>query len=82
MGKLHGTIAVSTLADGYGFIDPDQGGGQLLVRLDNIDSDLQLPVGEAVEYVLGAGSFAVEAVEVSPLSGGPRDHPGVRLLTL
>jgi cold shock CspA family protein len=59
------------LADGYGFIEPDHGGGQLLVRLDSIDSDLQLRVGEAVEYALAAGSFAVEAVDVCPLPVEP-----------
>lgn len=63
-GKLHGTIAVSALTDGYGFIEPDGGGGQLLVRLSSIDCDLHLRVGEAVEYALAAGSFAVEAVDV------------------
>jgi cold shock CspA family protein len=64
-GKLHGTVAVSALADGFGFIEPDGGGGQLLVRLSSIDRDLR--VGEAVEYVVAAGSFAVEAVDVRAL---------------
>jgi cold shock CspA family protein len=67
VGKLHGTIAVAALADGYGFIEPDDGSGQLLVRLSSIDSDSQLRVGEAVDYVLASGSFAIEAVDVRAL---------------
>jgi cold shock CspA family protein len=67
VGKLRGTIAVSALADGYGFIEPDDGSGQLLVRLSSIDSDAQHRVGEAVDYVLASGSFAVEAVDVRAL---------------
>jgi cold shock CspA family protein len=63
-GTFHGTLAVSALADGYGFIQPDDGGGQLLVRLGSIDAGCRLRVGEAVEYMLAAGSFAVEAVGV------------------
>jgi cold shock CspA family protein len=62
--KLHGTVAVSALTDGYGFIEPDDGSGQLLVRSASIDSEFQLPVGEVVEYLLGTGSFAIEAVDV------------------
>jgi cold shock CspA family protein len=65
--RLHGTIAVSALADGFGFIEPHNGGGQLLVRRKSISSDLQLRVGEAVEYVLASGSFAIEAVDVRAL---------------
>jgi cold shock CspA family protein len=65
--KLHGTVAVSALADGYGFIEPDDGSGQLLVRSASIDSDFQLGVGEAVEYLLANGSFAIEAVDVRVL---------------
>jgi cold shock CspA family protein len=65
VGKLLGTIAVSALADGYGFIQPDGGGGQVLVRSESIDSSVRLRVGDNVRYELAAGSFAVEAVAVT-----------------
>lgn len=54
--------------DGYGFIEPARGGGQVLVRLSSIDSDVRLRVGERVSYLLSAGSFALEAVAVTPLA--------------
>jgi cold shock CspA family protein len=66
---LHrGTIAIAPLLGGYGFIDPDHGGGQLLFRGESSPGDLQLQIGEAVQYAVTAGSFAVEAVGVRRLS--------------
>jgi hypothetical protein len=47
----------------------------VLVRLDSIDSGFQLRVGEAVEYVLAAGSFALEAVDVCPLPAELTERP-------
>jgi len=35
---LRGTIAVSAELDGFGFIEPDRGGGQLLVRSSSIEA--------------------------------------------
>jgi cold shock CspA family protein len=67
-GELRGTIAVTADEDGYGFIEPLDGGGQLLVRLGSINSGLRLRVGENVRYTLAPGSFALEAVAVSRLS--------------
>ena len=67
-GELRGTIAVVAGADGYGFIEPARGGGQVLVRLSSIDSDVRLRVGESVSYTLSAGSFALEAVTVTALT--------------
>ena len=67
-GELCGTIAVVVGADGYGFIEPTDGGGQVLVRLSSIDSDVRLRVGERVSYMLSEGSFALEAVAVSPFT--------------
>ena len=59
----HGTLAVSAEPDGYGFIDPAGGGGQLLVRQGSIEG-VGLSVGDAVQYSVSYGSFAVEAVSV------------------
>lgn len=74
--KRHGTVAVSALTNGYGFIEPDDGSGELLVRLSSIDSDVPPRVGEGVEYQLAAGSFAIEAVDVRalPVSAHPNAH--------
>jgi cold shock CspA family protein len=66
--ELCGTIAVVAGPDGYGFIEPARGGGQVLVRLSSIDSDVRLRVGERVSYTLSVGSFALEAVAVTPLA--------------
>ena len=63
-GRRHrGTLAVSAKGDGYGFIEPAAGGGQLLVRQDNIEA-AELRVGDVVQYAISSGSFAVEAVSV------------------
>jgi cold shock CspA family protein len=69
-GEFCGTIAVVAGTDGYGFIEPARGGGQVLVRLSSIDSDVRLRVGERVSYTLSVGSFALEAVAVAPLPDG------------
>lgn len=58
-----GTLAVSAEPDGYGFIEPASGGGQLLVRQDSIEAG-ELRVGDVVQYALSSGSFSVEAVSV------------------
>jgi len=64
---LRGTIVVSPEPDGYGFVEPDCGGGQVLFRGSSIESGLRLRVGEAVRYALADGSFALEAVGVTLL---------------
>jgi cold shock CspA family protein len=64
---FRGTIAVSPEPDGYGFVEPDGGGGQVLVRAESIESGLRLRVGQAVRYSLADGSFALEAVAVRRL---------------
>jgi cold shock CspA family protein len=61
--RLHsGTLAVSAEPDGYGFIEPAAGGGQLLVRKASIAGELR--VGDVVQYAVSWGSFALEAVSV------------------
>jgi cold shock CspA family protein len=77
VADLHrGTLAVSAEPDGYGFIEPAAGGGQLLVRQDSIEA-ADLCVGDVVQYSVSSGSFAVEAVSVQPArdDGGPREQP-------
>jgi cold shock CspA family protein len=69
---LRGTIAVSAELDGFGFIEPDRGGGQLLVRSSSIEAGLRLRVGEPVRYVLAGGTFALEAVAVKPVQDRSR----------
>jgi cold shock CspA family protein len=66
VAPLHqGTLAVSAEPDGYGFIEPAAGGGQLLVRQDSIEG-AELCVGDVVQYAVSSGSFAVEAISVRP----------------
>jgi cold shock CspA family protein len=63
---FRGTVAASAEA-GFGFIEPDDGGGQLLVRARSIHTDRELCVGDVVGFRLARGSFALEAVDVSLL---------------
>jgi cold shock CspA family protein len=60
-----GRIAVSPGPDGYGFVDPDLGGGQILFRGSSEGSGFRLRVGQRVRYSLAEGSFALEAVSVT-----------------
>ena len=60
----YGTVAFPAPVNGFGFIEPDDGGGQLLVRLDNVEAARQLRVGDAVVYTLAVGSFCNEAIAV------------------
>jgi cold shock CspA family protein len=73
-GALRGTIAVSAELDGFGFIEPDRGGGQLLVRSSSIEAGLRLRIGEPVRYVLAGGTFALEAVAVTPVRAGSAER--------
>jgi cold shock CspA family protein len=64
---FRGRIAVKAGSDGYGFVEPDCGGGQVLFRDSSVTSGLRLRVGETVGYALADGSFALEAVAVTLL---------------
>ena len=74
---LRGWIAVSPGADGYGFVEPERGGGQVLFRGSNVVSGSRLLAGESVQYALAGGSFSLEAVAVSP-SNVQREREGHR----
>jgi cold shock CspA family protein len=67
-----GVVSQAVTEAGYGFIEPDDRGGQLLMRASEIDRERPLVVGEPVEYALEAGSLGVEAVFVKPLEGADR----------
>jgi cold shock CspA family protein len=60
-----GRIAVGPGSDGYGFVEPDCGGGQLLFRGSSVAAGFRLRVGQRVRYALAEGSFALEAVAVT-----------------
>jgi cold shock CspA family protein len=62
---LRGKVVVSAESDGYGFVEPELGGGQVLFRQDSVESGCRPRVGEVVDYVLADGSFALEAVGVT-----------------
>jgi cold shock CspA family protein len=77
---FRGRVAVSPGTDGYGFIEPDCGGGELLFRDSNMPRGFRLRVGESIRYALADGSFALEAVDVQALpvttcAGGHRGQP-------
>ena len=63
-GRRRGTVASTAPPDGFGFIEPDDAGGQLLVRAGNIEAARPLRPGDAVLYRVAAGTFCVEAIDV------------------
>jgi cold shock CspA family protein len=60
-----GRIALGPGPDGYGFVEPDRGGGQILFRVSSDTPGARLRVGQRVRYSLAEGSFALEAVAVT-----------------
>jgi cold shock CspA family protein len=64
VASFHGRVVASPEANGYGFVEPDRGGGQLLFRGSSV-AGFHLRVGESVRYTLADGSFALEAVAVT-----------------
>jgi len=75
MGTLavrRGVVTEAATDAGYGFIEPDDRGGQLPMRASEIDGERPLVAGEPVEYSLAAGSLGVEAVDVKRLEAADR----------
>jgi len=68
--RFRGRVAVTAGAGGYGFVEPDRGGGEVLFRDSSVTSGLRLSVGDAVRYALAAGSFSLEAVGVTRSAAG------------
>jgi cold shock CspA family protein len=60
-----GRIAVGPGSDGYGFLEPDRGSGQILFRGSSVASGFRPRVGQRVRYALAEGSFSLEAVAVT-----------------
>jgi cold shock CspA family protein len=60
-------VAEAVAEAGFGFIEPDDHGGQVPMRASSVDCDRDLVAGETVEYSLAAGSLGVEAVGVTSL---------------
>ena len=57
-------VVLTPEADGFGFVEPDGGGGEVLFRGSSVKSETRLQVGESVRYALARGSFALEAVDL------------------
>jgi CspA family cold shock protein len=66
---MNGTVT-SFSADGFGFIAPDRGGGELWVRARSVvgDPPRELREGERVQFELDYGSMGLEAIDVRPLA--------------
>jgi CspA family cold shock protein len=67
-GMMHGTVS-SFESNGFGFIAPDAGGPEHVVRLRSVACAPArgLAAGERVEFELEFGAFGLEAVNVRPL---------------
>ncbi len=75
---LRGVVVVSPGTDGYGFVEPDCGGGEVLFRSSSVSSGIDLQVGASVRFALAHGSFALEAVAVTPSEvGGDEEKSSV-----
>jgi cold shock CspA family protein len=67
-------VVVSPGADGYGFVEPERGGGEVLFRGSSVACGFRLRVGESIRYALADGSFALEAVAVTRSVDGEREE--------
>ncbi len=63
-----GTVKWFNKDKGFGFILPDEGGRDLYVHANNIDTpDHNLSDGQRVEYETGMGRKGPEAIKVKPV---------------
>lgn len=65
----HGTVKWFNQEKGFGFIAPDDGGRDIYIQTDNIETpDHNLSDGQRVEYEIEMGRKGPEAVHVKSLS--------------
>jgi CspA family cold shock protein len=67
-----GTVKWFSQAKGFGFISPDDGGGDLFVHFSNIAGSgfRNLDEGQKVEYEAQEGRKGMEATNVTVVDGG------------
>jgi cold shock protein len=68
-GMARGTVKWFSDQKGYGFITPDDGGGDLFVHHSNIEGEgfRSLQEGQKVEFEAAQGRKGPEATKVRPL---------------
>jgi len=76
-----GTVKWFNDAKGFGFIEPDQGGGDVFAHFSAIQMDgfRTLKQGSKVSYELVAGPKGMLAQNIQPLDGDAQNsasHPG------
>lgn len=64
MSKSKGTVKFFNTQKGFGFITPEDGGSDIFVHANNIESGEPLQEGQRVEYMIGKGRKGPEAIQV------------------
>ena len=64
-----GTVKWFNNAKGYGFIEPNQGGGDIFVHYSTIEMEgyKSLKAGQEVSFALSEGPKGVHATDIAPV---------------
>lgn len=67
---MKGTITHFNDKRGFGFIEQEDGKGDMFVHIHNVEGEKYLKVGDEVEFDIAPGVKGPEAINVKVLVGG------------